>query len=113
MPTATPTETHTALAATFLEKLEQAWNAADGAAFGALFADESDFVNVRGERRRGSAIGRGHQGTWTRSTPAAPFATGSSWGVSSPEGSSWPSRARPWTHRVGRCRASTTPASRW
>ena len=63
MLTATPTENHTALATSFLEKLEQAWNAADGAAFGALFAEESDFVNVRGEHHRGSAhIGRGHQG---------------------------------------------------
>ena len=63
MTTATPTETNTALASTFLEKLEQAWNAADGAAFGALFADESDFVNVRGEHHRGAtAIARGHQG---------------------------------------------------
>ena len=50
-----------ALATTFLE-LEQAWNAADGAAFGARFADESDFVNVRGEHHRGAtAIARGHQ----------------------------------------------------
>jgi uncharacterized protein (TIGR02246 family) len=63
MPTATSTENHTALASTFLEKLEQAWNAADGAAFGALFAVESDFVNVRGEHHRGAEnIGRGHQG---------------------------------------------------
>jgi uncharacterized protein (TIGR02246 family) len=63
MPTATSTENHTALASTFLERLEQAWNAADGAAFGAVFADESDFVNVRGEHHRGAAnIGRGHQG---------------------------------------------------
>ena len=63
MPTATPTENHTALAATFVEKLEQAWNSADGAAFGAQFADESDFVNVRGEHHRGAtAIARGHQG---------------------------------------------------
>jgi uncharacterized protein (TIGR02246 family) len=63
MPTATPTETHTTLAATIVEKLEQAWNAADGAAFGTQFADESDFVNVRGEHHRGAtAIARGHQG---------------------------------------------------
>ena len=63
MPSATSTENHTALASTFLEKLEQAWNAADGAAFGAPFADESDFVNVRGEHHRGAEnIGRGHQG---------------------------------------------------
>ena len=51
-----------AIAAALLEQAEEAWNAADGAAFGALFADESDFVNVRGEHHRGAAvIGRGHQ----------------------------------------------------
>ncbi len=44
--------------------LEQAWNAADGAAFGARFADETDFVNVRAEHHRGDGayIGRAHQG---------------------------------------------------
>jgi hypothetical protein len=84
--TATPTENHTALAATFVEKLEQAWNNAAGAAFGAQFADESDFLNVRGEHHRGAtAIARGHQ-----------------WHVSSPPGSSWPSRARPSMCRLGR-----------
>ena len=57
--TATSTE---AIATTILEQLEQAWNAADGAAFGAPFADESDFVNVRGEHHRGADnIAHGHQ----------------------------------------------------
>src|SRR5687767_12863515 len=51
------------IAASIFQRAEQAWNDADGAAFGALFADESDFVNIRGEHHRGSiAIGRGHQG---------------------------------------------------
>jgi uncharacterized protein (TIGR02246 family) len=55
----TPTDT----ALTILKRAEQAWNAGDGAAFGALFADESEFVNVRGEHHRGAAaIGHGHQG---------------------------------------------------
>ena len=57
--TATSTE---AVATTILEQLEQAWNAGDGAAFGAPFADESDFVNVRGEHHRGADnIAHGHQ----------------------------------------------------
>lgn len=36
----------------------------DGAAFGARFADETDFVTVRGEHHHGDAayIGRAHQG---------------------------------------------------
>ena len=51
------------IAATLFQQAEQAWNAADGAAFGALFTEESDFVNIRGEHHRGSvAIARGHQG---------------------------------------------------
>ena len=50
------------IAAGVLQQAEQAWNEADGAAFGALLADESDFVNIRGEHHRGAAvIGRGHQ----------------------------------------------------
>ena len=53
----------TTVAAEKFEQLEQAWNRADGAAFGAAFADETDFVNVRGEHHRGdgAAIGRAHQ----------------------------------------------------
>ena len=57
--TATSTE---AIATTILEQLELAWNAGDGAAFGVPFADESDFVNVRGEHHRGADnIAHGHQ----------------------------------------------------
>ena len=52
-----------AVAASIFQQLEDAWNVADGAAFGAVFAEESDFVNIRGEHHRGPvAIGRGHQG---------------------------------------------------
>jgi uncharacterized protein (TIGR02246 family) len=51
------------IAASLFQQAEQAWNDADGAAFGALFTEESDFVNIRGEHHRGAvAIGRGHQG---------------------------------------------------
>lgn len=50
------------IAASLFQQAEQAWNDADGAAFGALFTEESDFVNIRGEHHRGSvAIARGHQ----------------------------------------------------
>jgi hypothetical protein len=42
------------------------------------------------------------RGSSTRSTPTAPSAINSSWRVSSPPGSSWPSRARPSMCRVGR-----------
>ena len=63
MVTATETDA-TRVATTTLEQLERAWNDADGAAFGAAFADETDFVNVRGEHHRGDGalIGRAHQG---------------------------------------------------
>ena len=42
-------------------QLEAAWNAMDGAAFAAPFADDADFVNIRGEHHRGKpAIAAGH-----------------------------------------------------
>ncbi len=63
MTTTTTTTESVATAAKIFQQLEDAWNAADGAAFGALFTEESDFVNIRGEHHRGPiAIGRGHQG---------------------------------------------------
>ena len=58
MTTADPTT----IATTILQQLERAWNDADGAAFGAPFADESDFVDIRGGHHRGKAeIAHGHQ----------------------------------------------------
>jgi uncharacterized protein (TIGR02246 family) len=43
--------------------LEKAWNAADGAAFARPFAEDADFVNIRGEHlRTREVIARGHQG---------------------------------------------------
>ena len=52
----------TTVATAIVEQLEQAWNAGDGAAFGAPFAAESDFVDIRGGHHRGdAAIARGHQ----------------------------------------------------
>jgi uncharacterized protein (TIGR02246 family) len=51
-----------AVAADMLARVEQAWNNADGAAFGALFTEDSDFVDIRGGHHRGAgAIGDGHQ----------------------------------------------------
>ena len=53
----------TTVATTLFEQLERAWNDADGQAFGAEFAEESEFVNIRGEHHRGTqAIAHGHQG---------------------------------------------------
>ena len=44
-------------------RLEQAWNDADGQAFGQPFAPDASFVTVRGEHILGSdAIGTGHDG---------------------------------------------------
>ena len=52
----------TTIATTILQQLERAWNDADGAAFGAPFADESDFVDIRGGHHRGKTeIAHGHQ----------------------------------------------------
>ena len=54
----------TTLATNTFAVLERAWNAGDGPGYGAPFAEETDFVNVRGEHHRGDAeyIGRAHQG---------------------------------------------------
>jgi uncharacterized protein (TIGR02246 family) len=42
-------------------RLEAAWNAGDGAAFGEPFASDADFVNIRAEHFRGrEAIANGH-----------------------------------------------------
>ncbi len=43
--------------------LEGAWNAYDGERFGGPFAEDADFVNIRGEHlRTRTVIARGHQG---------------------------------------------------
>ena len=45
-----------------VERLAWAWNRADGAAFGAEFTDDADFVDVRGSYHHGRlAIAEGHQ----------------------------------------------------
>ena len=63
-PTPTPADTEAdTVARTFVAGLEAAWNDADGTAFGARFADDAVFVDVRGTRHRGRpAIAHGHQG---------------------------------------------------
>ena len=45
-----------------LKQLEDAWNAADGQAFGAPFAEDAEFVNIRGDHHTGrTSISMGHQ----------------------------------------------------
>jgi uncharacterized protein (TIGR02246 family) len=47
--------------ATIVRALQDAWNAADGDAFAAPFAEDADFVNVYGMYAQGrSAIAQGH-----------------------------------------------------
>jgi ketosteroid isomerase-like protein len=42
--------------------LEEAWNSADGARFAQPFAEDADFVNIRGEHlRTRDVIAKGHQ----------------------------------------------------
>ena len=44
------------------DRLAAAWNVADGAAYGAPFAEDAAFVDIRGAYHRGrDAIARGHQ----------------------------------------------------
>lgn len=50
------------IVANIVNGLESAWNAADGVAFARPFAEDADFVNIRGEHyRTREAIGNGHQ----------------------------------------------------
>lgn len=45
-----------------LQRLEQAWNAADADGFAAPFTDDADFVDIRGVHNRGrEAIAAGHR----------------------------------------------------
>ena len=44
-------------------RLEDAWNAANGQAFGEPFTEDADFVDIRGDYHQSrQAIARGHQG---------------------------------------------------
>jgi uncharacterized protein (TIGR02246 family) len=54
--------TPTAIAGTLFDRLEHAWNEADGDAFGAAFTDDCDFVDIRGTHHQGArSVGHGHQ----------------------------------------------------
>jgi len=45
-----------------VSELEEAWNAADGERFARPFAEDADFVNIRGEHlRTREVIAKGHQ----------------------------------------------------
>ncbi len=51
-----------AVAQSIMRRLEDAWNAADGAAFGEPFSSDADFVAIRGDLHTGrQAIAEGHQ----------------------------------------------------
>ncbi len=53
----------TTVAREVLERLETAWNSADGPAFGAVYAPNASFVTIRGDHLVGAAaIGAGHAG---------------------------------------------------
>jgi uncharacterized protein (TIGR02246 family) len=60
--TSQPTTDVTCAAAEVLAHLERTWNQADGAAFGEVFTDDCDFVDVRGVHHTGAIdVGAGHQ----------------------------------------------------
>jgi uncharacterized protein (TIGR02246 family) len=51
-----------AIAQAIMQRLELAWNRADGAAFGEPFSTQADFVAIRGDLHTGrEAITAGHQ----------------------------------------------------
>jgi uncharacterized protein (TIGR02246 family) len=50
-----------------LAELAACWNRADAAAYGALFTDDADYIDVTGTRTQGGgAIGQLHQFLWDR-----------------------------------------------
>ena len=50
------------VAASIISRLVRAWNTADGAAWGAEFVEDADFVNIFGVQRRGrTEIEKRHQ----------------------------------------------------
>jgi uncharacterized protein (TIGR02246 family) len=62
MPDAAVRSDPRTIAESLIQRLQDAWNAGDGAAFGAPFAADADFVTIRGELHSGPAIAAGHQG---------------------------------------------------
>jgi uncharacterized protein (TIGR02246 family) len=63
---APPNDPRWQLATTVAAELESSWNRADAAAFAAWFADDADFVNVRGDYASGrEAIAAGHAHIWS------------------------------------------------
>ena len=60
-PNPTPAGDIAAIQAVF-DRLTAAWNGGDGAAYGALFTPDADYIDVTGTRTQGGdAIGRVHQ----------------------------------------------------
>jgi uncharacterized protein (TIGR02246 family) len=50
------------VAEAIMERLERAWNSADGVAFGEPFSTDADFVAIRGDLHTGrDAIAEGHE----------------------------------------------------
>ena len=62
MTTAPASLTAVETSAAIATHLEQAWNHADGPAFGEVFTENCDFVDVRGDHHRSrAAVAAGHQ----------------------------------------------------
>jgi uncharacterized protein (TIGR02246 family) len=58
----TTDRTATDIATAVVAQLEAAWNRADGPGFAEPFADDADFVDIRGDHHQGkAAIAGGHQ----------------------------------------------------
>jgi uncharacterized protein (TIGR02246 family) len=54
--TQTDLATETRIAGDVLARLEAAWNTGDGHAFGAPYAEDATFVNIRGDHLRGRGV---------------------------------------------------------
>ena len=60
--TMTKTPDAVAVVEPIVEHLQQAWNSGDGMGFAGPFAEDADFVEIRGGHHHGAvAVGRGHE----------------------------------------------------
>ena len=94
--TITKTPDAVAVVEPIVEHLQQAWNAGDGMGFAGPFAEDADFVEVRGGHHRGAvAVGRGHEAIFSTIYAGSTSTSRSRWRAASRPASSSRSCTRP------------------
>ena len=94
--TITKTPDAVAVVEPILEHLQQAWNAGDGMGFAGPFAEDADFVEIRGGHHHGAvAVGRGHEAIFSTIYAGSTSTSSSRWRAASGPASSSRSCTRP------------------